>query len=289
MKKVLIIGAGPAGISASLYLARSGIAEVTVAHSGSSALMKADRIENYFGFAEPVSGAELLENSIRNAGRLGVSFTENEIVGLSITPDLRFEAEFKSGSQVYDSVLIATGTARKTPPIKGLKKFEGKGVSYCAVCDAFFFRGRAVAVIGDGEYAAHEASVLSNTASEVTILTNGKPFTGSAPDGIKVIETAISEIRGEGRVSGVEFSDGSTKACEGVFIAVGTAGSTDLARKTGAAVDGNKIITDENMMTTVPGLFAAGDCTGGILQVSTAVGEGAKAGLAMIKHIKNQS
>lgn len=288
MKKTLIIGAGPAGISASLYLARSGVTEVRVIHNGTSALLKADRIENYFGFAEPVSGKELLENGIRGAERLGVHFGEREIVGLSVTADMRFEALYKDGSEVFDSVLLATGAARKTPKINGLSAFEGKGVSYCAVCDAFFFRNRAVAVIGDGDYAIHEASVLANTAASVTILTNGKKLSSPPPQGVSVKETPISAIYGEGRVSGVRFEDGSQTACEGVFVALGTAGSTELARKVGAAAEGSRIVTDEDMMTTVPGLFAAGDCTGGVLQISTAVGEGARAGLGMIKFLKQR-
>ncbi len=289
MKKVLIIGAGPAGISASHYLARSNSCEVTVVTNGQSALARADMIENYFGFAEPVSGKELLENGRKNAERLGTGFIDGELIELQLTAEMKFSAVFTGGKQeIYDAALIATGASRKTPDIPGLKSFEGKGVNYCAVCDAFFYRGKPTAVIGSGEYAVHEAETLSNTSTSVTILTNGEKLTAQLPDNISCITDKIKEISGDGRVERVTFENGSTLEISGVFIAVGTAGSTDLARKLGAVIEGNRIIVDDSMATNVPGLYAAGDCTGGLLQVSKAVCDGAVAGLSMIKFIKNK-
>ena len=285
LKNILIIGAGPAGISASLYLARSGKANVTVSYYAESVLTKAEKIENYFGFAEPVSGRELIDRGIAGAKRLGVNFVQEEIVGLGINPEMKFEASTPKGVQVYDYVIIATGTSRKTLPIKGLREFEGKGVSYCAVCDGFFYRGKPVAVIGNGEYAVHEAEVLKNTSQQVTILTNGSKMSAPLPEGIAVINKKISEISGEKTVGSVCFEDGTAENFSGIFVAAGNAGSVDLARKVGAAVDGNRITIDENMMTTGPGLYAAGDCTGGIMQISTAVGEGATAALAIIRNL----
>lgn len=290
MKKALIIGAGPAGISASLYLARNNNIEVTIITNGTSSLEKADMIENYFGFAEPVSGKTLLQNGRSNAQRLGVIFIDSELIELQITSEMKFSALTADGnSAVYDTVLIATGVSRKTPDIKGLKEYEGKGVSYCAVCDAFFYRNKTTAVIGSGEYAIHEASVLSDTSSTVTILTNGEKLSSEIPDKISCIDKKIKEISGDTKVQKVIFEDDSVLELSGIFIAIGTAGSTAIARKIGAPVDGSKIITDENRATAVPGLYAAGDCTGKILQVSTAVGDGAIAGLSMIKFLKNNS
>ncbi len=287
MKKALIIGAGPAGISASLYLARSGIASVTVVSNGISSLEKAEKIENYFGFAEPVSGAELLENGKAGAKRLGVKIIEAELLELNLTSDLRFEAETTIGKETYDSVLIATGAARKKPDIEGVKEFEGKGVSYCAVCDAFFYRGKSVAVIGDGEYAVHEAVTLSSTSSDVTILTNGNSLKAELPGNIKCIDKKITAVAGNSRVESVLFEDNSRLEASGVFIAVGTAGSTEIARKIGAAADEKKIYVGQSMETNIPGLYAAGDCTGGLLQVSKAVSEGAAAAMSMIRFLKN--
>lgn len=286
IKKALIIGAGPAGISASLYLARSNKADVTVVFSGKSALEKAEKIENYFGFAQPVSGKELLENGIAGAKRLGVKFVEEEIIGLQLSPDFKYETITPHGSETYDTVLIATGANRTTPKIKGIKEFEGRGISYCAVCDSFFYKGKPVAVIGSGEYALHEAMTLINTASSVTILTNGEEMKTAVPDNIPIIKDKILEISGENKVSRVIFENGESLDTAGVFIAIGTAGSTDLARKIGAETDGNKIFVDKNMSTNLPGLYAAGDCTGGLLQVSKAVADGAAAAMSMISFLK---
>lgn len=286
MKKVLIIGSGPAGISASLYLARSNIADVTVISNGKGALAKAEMIENYFGFAEPISGKQLLENGKKGAERLGVKFIEAELISLGFTDDMRYEAEYVGGRDSFDAVLIATGTARKAPSINGIKDFEGKGVSYCAVCDAFFYRGKDVAVIGSGDYALHEASTLLQTASSVTLLTNGQETNIELPKKIKLIKTGIKALHGSDRLSSVEFDDGSSISVSGVFVAVGTAGSTDFARKLGAAVDDGRIIVDESFATNVPGVFAAGDCIGGLMQVSKAVGDGAAAGINMIRYLK---
>lgn len=288
MKKALIIGAGPAGISASLYLARSGTAQVTVVTNGKSSLEKAEKIENYFGFSQPVSGKELLKNGRAGAERLGVSFIEAELLELTITPDMKFEAESTAGKDIYDTVLIAAGSARKAPQIKGLKEFEGKGVSYCAVCDAFFYRGKAVAVIGSGEYAVHEAVTLMQTSPSVTLLTNGSALSAELPEGITLIDKKIAEITGDSKVRAVILQDGSKTDAEGIFIATGSAGSAEIARKTGVAADSGTIITDKDMATNIPGIYAAGDCTGGLLQVSKAVADGAIAAMSMIRFLKNQ-
>ena len=173
MKKVIIIGSGPAGISAALYLQRSGKTEVCVIAKGIGALDKADKIENYYGFAEPISGKALHENGITGAKRLGVFFIEEEVVSLAYNDALQPVVYTDRNSYTADAVLLATGSSRQTVPVKGLKEHEGKGVSYCAVCDAFFFRGKDVCVLGSGEYAVHEAQVLQSTARSVTMLTNG--------------------------------------------------------------------------------------------------------------------
>lgn len=287
MKKAVIIGSGPAGISAALYLQRSGRAEVTVISKGTGALAKAESIENYYGFDSPISGKELHEKGVAGAKRLGVRFIEDEVVSLSFDSELHPVAVTAEGEYPADVMLLATGAARKSVSLKGVQELEGRGVSYCAVCDAFFYRRKDVCVIGSGEYALHEAMVLSNTSSSVTILTNGAELAVSVPDNIRVNTNAVASIDGEGTVNGVTFTDGSRLSCSGVFIALGVAGSGELARKIGAALENGKIMVNEEMATTVPGLYAAGDCTGGTLQVFKAVYEGGVAGLAMINYLKN--
>ena len=241
MSNIVIIGSGPAGVSAALYAARAGV-DTTILTKGPGALDRAELIQNYYGFAEPITGAE--------------------------------------------AVILATGASRAAPRIPGLTGLEGHGVSYCATCDAFFYRGKDVAVLGSGEYALHEAQALLPVAKSVTLLANGQPLTAEFPAEVAVRPEKVEAILGEQRVSGVQLAGGETVALDGVFVALGVAGSTALARKLGAEVDGNRIVTDEHMMTTLPGLYAAGDCTGGLLQVAKAVYEGALAGSEAAKALR---
>lgn len=288
MNNVIIVGSGPAGISASLYLARAGI-DVTVVSSGKSSLEKAGKIENYFGFAEPISGKQLLENGRTGAEKLGVKFRDAEIVDLKLTPEMKYEIFTPTDSGIYDCVLLATGSQRKTLDIKGLKEFEGRGVSYCAICDAFFHKGKPTVVIGDGNYAIHEAEILSQTSSCVTILTNGNDFKSEVKENIAVNEKKILEIAGKNKAEYIVFDDNSRISASGIFIALGTAGSTDLAKKIGAVIEENHIFVDKNMASTLPGLYAAGDCTGGLLQISKAVSDGANAAMSIIKYLKSKN
>lgn len=285
MANVVIIGSGPAGVSAALYTARAGI-DTTVLTRGSGALARAEGIENYYGVPGPVSGAELERRGIEGAKAVGVKFVEAEAVGLTFTDKLTVET--LSGDWPADAVILATGASRTAPPIPGLKALEGHGVGYCATCDAFFYRGKDVAVMGSGEYALHEASALLPLAKSVTLLTGCAPLTASFPPEIAVRTEKVEAILGEeaGKVTGVRLAGGEELALDGVFVALGVAGSTALARKMGAEVDGNRIVVDEHMMTTIPGLFAAGDCTGGLLQVAKAVYEGAMAGNEAAKALR---
>jgi len=290
---ILIIGSGPAGISAALYAKRAG-ADVTVISRGSGALAKAERIENYYGLAEPVSGAELEANGIAGAKRLGVKFVEGEVVGLAMNDDFTgLVVQTAKEKLEAGAVILAAGSTRLAPKIPGLKEMEGKGVSYCAICDAFFYRGKVAAVLGEGEYALHEAEILLPHASKVMLFTNGKEPTIAIPDSIEVHKEKVSAVEaatenGTERVSGVMTEDGTFTPVNGLFVALGIAGSVDLARKIGAAVDNNRIVTDAEMATNVPGLYAAGDCNGGLLQVVKAAYEGAVAGLAGAKYVRKR-
>ena len=283
MPNIVIIGSGPAGVSAALYAVRAGV-DTTILTKGPGALDRAEKIENYYGFAQPVSGAELERRSIENAKRLGVNVVTAEAVGLTYTDKLTVETV--GADYPADAVILATGASRATPRIPGLAGLEGHGVSYCATCDAFFYRGKDVAVLGSGEYALHEVQALLPVAKSVTLLANGQPLTAEFPAEVAVRPEKVEAILGEQRVSGVQLAGGETVALDGVFVALGVAGSTALARKLGAEVDGNRIVTDEHMMTTLPGLYAAGDCTGGLLQVAKAVYEGAVAGTEAAKALR---
>lgn len=281
---VLIIGNGPAGISAALYTARAGL-KTTVIGKESSALMKAEKIENYYGFAEPISGKQLLADGIAQVKRIGVNMVPDEVVSIGFNGKLVVKTKKKEYEG--DSVIIATGSSRETPKIKGLDTFEGRGISYCAVCDAFFYKGKDVAVLGCCEYAMHEAMELLPVVNSVNIITNGVKPIDTIPENINVITKEVVAFEGDDTLQSVKFTDGTSLKVSGVFVAVGVAGSSDLARKLGAQTSGSKIVVNENMATNIPGLYAAGDCTGGMLQISKAVYEGARAGTEAIKYIRN--
>ena len=277
---VIIIGSGPAGISASLYAKRRKLS-VLVISKGKGALEKTDKIENYYGFPNGISGDELYENGFNQAKMLGVDMIEDEVVSLIYMEN--FEVDTINSNYKAKSVILATGANRITPNIKGVREFEGKGVSYCAICDAFFYKGKNVAVLGNGNYAIHEMEQLKPVVNSVTILTNGDEIVENRDVDVEVDSRKIREFRGDNKIQEIEFEDGKKQPISGVFVALGTASSNDLARKIGARIENNHIVVNENMETTVPGLFACGDCTGGLLQISKAVYEGAKAGLAVLK------
>lgn len=286
MSDVIIIGNGPAGISASLYLTRAGINTTILAKDG-GALAKTSEIENYYGFPEPITGPYLLENGIAQAKRLGATLLMEEVVGLGY--DDKLTVATTQATHKADAVIIATGASRTKPKVKGLNDYEGKGVSYCAVCDAFFYRGKEVAVLGAGEYALHEAMELLPVASSVTMLANGAEPTVELPPEIKLVRGVVAELAGEGTLQQVILEDGTKLPVSGLFIALGVAGSAALARKLGAMVENNHIVVDDAMATNIPGLYAAGDCTGGLLQIAKAVYEGAKAGTEVVKYLRTQA
>lgn len=285
MYDAVMIGSGPAGLSAALYTSRANLKTLVIGKDR-GALEKADRIENYFGMAEPVSGCELVENTKNQARSLGVELVEDEI--FHITWNGHFILEGKNGTYESLTVLLATGTGRKTLKIQGLKELEGRGVSYCAVCDAFFYRGKEVAVLGNEDYAIHEMSQILPIVKSAVLLTNGQELKTEVPEGVQVIREPLRSVDGTERVEGITFEDGSRIAAEGLFVALGSAGAMELARKAGAFTEGQNIKVNERMETNVPGLYAAGDCIGGLLQISTAVGEGAQAAMSMIPFVRKQ-
>ena len=290
MGNVVIIGSGPAGVSAALY-ARRGGAEVTVLSKGLSlsGLAKAEKIENYYGLSEPVSGAELHARGLEGAKNIGVEFVEDELLSLLFNDTFTgFKVTGKEHVLNADSVILATGAYRQSLNIPGVKEFEGRGISYCATCDAFFYRGKTVAVVGAGVYALHEAQALRPHAAQVIMLTNGAELATEIPPEIRVCTAKIAVIDGDKRVEKVVFADGTALKLDGVFMALGTAGSTAIAKKIGAQLEGNNIKIDAHGATNVPGLFAAGDCTGGLLQIAKAVYQGAEAGLSAVKYLRTK-
>ncbi|MFR4382826.1 MAG: NAD(P)/FAD-dependent oxidoreductase [Phascolarctobacterium sp.] len=281
--QVIIIGGGPAGVSAALYLARAAI-KTLIIENGPGALSRAHKIDNYYGVA--ASGSELYTKGLEQAKALGITVINDEVLNVEYTDS--FTVHLKNTAKILTApvLLLATGTKNITLNLPELVEFEGKGVSYCAVCDGFFFRKKQVAVLGNSAYALHEAEYLKHLATSVTILTNGKDDSIAVAAGFTVRKEVIKAIVGENKLQSIHFAEGPALNVDGLFIAMGTADSTDIARKLGAQLDGRFIKIDTDCATNIPGLFAAGDCTGGLMQIAKAVHEGARAGLAALKFIR---
>ncbi len=284
MEDVLILGSGPAGVSAALYTARAGLRTLIVTRGG-GALVKTGRVGNYYGFAEPISGEDLLKNGEEQAALAGARFVREEAVGAAWDGG-RFTVRTAANEYRAPFLVLATGAARRAPDLPGLARFEGCGVSYCAVCDAFFYRGKPVAVLGGGAYALHEAAELRSAASRVAVLTDGAEPSVPFPEEFEVCTAKIAGLYGDAALRGVRFADGTSLEAAGLFVALGVAGGTDLARKLGAEIRGTAVATDERRRTNVPGLYAAGDCAGGLLQIAKAVCDGAVAGTSVVREFR---
>ena len=194
MENIIIIGAGPAGISAALYAARGNLTPLLL-NNGIGALAKAEKIENYYGLERPLSGEELYERGVAQAKALGIRIIDAQVLGINGFDT--FTVQTTAGNFDTVSVILATGGKRSAPNIPGIREFEGKGVSYCAICDAFFYRNRDVAVIGNSDFALHEAEELRNVTSSVTIYTNGREPEFSREHPIAVNTMKFRQSRGE--------------------------------------------------------------------------------------------
>ena len=283
MKELVILGHGPAGISAALYAVRGG-APVTILAKDDGALAKADLIQNYYGFENGISAKQLIANGIKQAQNLGAKLLQKEVCGIEFGAD-GYDVKTTDGSSLTaGAIVIAVGISRNIPPIGNIAQFEGKGVSYCAICDGFFFRKKKVAVIGSGAYAKSEYGVLKNIIEDVTILTNGEQPAFDSP----VCNTKkIARFEGTDLLERIVFADGSSEQFDGAFIACGSAGAFELAKKLGLETNGNKIAVNENRETNIPGIYAAGDCVAGLQQIAKAVCEGMIAGTQALKYLKS--
>ena len=293
MYDVLIIGAGPAGISAALYAKRANL-NVAVVYKGESQLDKAHKIDNYYGFPNGITGSDLYQAGIEQAKNLGVDVFETEVTHIEMlapSPKSVYGISTSTSDFQTTALIIATGNKKLRPPISGIQEFEGKGVSYCAVCDGFFYRKKSVCVLGNKLYAFEEASHLANMASSVTILTDGKDCSElknlvNSDSKMTIDERKVASIQGDSHVQKVVFEDGSSIDADGFFVALGSAGGADFAKKLGLELEGDSIKVDEKMQTNAPGIFSCGNVTGGLLQVCKAVYEGGVAGLSAVDYVR---
>lgn len=281
---IIIIGAGPAGISSSIYAARSG-RKVLVLDHGKSKLLSAKTIENYYG-AGKISGRQLYEDGISHAKELGIKVLKQEVVSAEKDYEANlFTVKTTKGEYQSSALIIASGGAKPETDDR-LNNFKGKNISSCAVCDGFFYKGKTVGVLGSGAYALSEAETLSPLAKTVYILADGKTKLQNNGN-IKVITSQIADFIGTTKLEKVRLETGEEIKLDGLFLAKGTLSALDLAKKLGLSVKDNHIVINTNCETSLAGVYAAGDITGGLYQVTKAVYEGTIAGLKAALYVKN--
>lgn len=264
----LIIGGGPAGLSAALQCKARGLSALLIGNPGDqNPLGKAQRVDNYLGLPG-LTGRAMVEAFQRHVTQSRAA----EVVTGRVLNAMALEAGFAVtvGSEVYQgrSVILATGISRGRV-FPGEERLLGRGVSYCATCDGMLYRGRDVVVVGLARDAAEEAVFLAKLGCHVTFLAPRRP--DALPDGIPDIKAARLEILGEDRVTGV-VAEGRDIPCQGVFILRDTVAPTALFPA--LATQGGYVKVSRRMETNLPGVFACGDCTGLPLQIAKAVGEG---------------
>lgn len=201
MYDVIIVGAGPAGISASLYTIRGNL-KTLVIYKEKSALEKAKKVDNYYGFKNGINGQDLYKIGIEQAKTLGVEVLKEEVTNIQteiVDTDEKekqqiFKVQTLNNEFKSKAVILATGNKKNKPNIKNLDEYEGKGVSYCAICDGFFYRNRDVAIIGNGDYAISEAIELKNIVKSIKILTNGQSIPEYRGGDIDIIDKKVDEL-----------------------------------------------------------------------------------------------
>ena len=267
---ILVLGSGPAGLAAAVAARGRGKSVLIIGNRWQdSPLARAERVDNYLGLPAS-SGKELLAQFYDHAVKAGADFVTGRAVSMMV-----YSGVFATvGSQVYDgkALILAPGVQRQAK-YPGEETYLGRGVSYCATCDGMLYRGREIAVVGKTADAPHEANYLRELGCRVTYVSD-RPPEGLHSD-IPLVKTVRLEVLGEKKVEALR-ADSVTLPCEGVFILRPSMAPADLLP--GLALEGGYIKTDRNMATNLPGVFAAGDCTGLPLQVSKAVGEGQVAG-----------
>ena len=295
---VIIIGAGPAGLTAGIYVMRRGLRLLALeARFPGGRVVEAPLVENYPGFPEGISGDDLAKKMITQFERFGGKITFEEVTSLSLNDEIKTIIT-RRGKYTAKAVIIAVGAQRRLLLKLGEKKFIGRGVSYCALCDGPLFRGENVAVIGSEDEAFEDALFLTNIASKVFLVS--KEMEPSATSLLikkfeKKENTEILKGYDVVAIEGAQFvsslkvkklTDGEIRELQikAAFIAVGVVPVTEIIKKAGVEADDRGFIkVDRRQKTNLDGVFAAGECTGGGMQISTTVGEGAMAAISAFK------
>jgi thioredoxin reductase (NADPH) len=296
-ERVIILGSGPAGLTAALYTARANLEPLVISGSQLGGQVSITyEVENYPGFPEGSTGPELVESMQKQSERFGARMVVDEVVEVDFRRGSPFRLKTYAEEYEAEAVVVCTGASPKRLGVPGEETMIGKGVSFCATCDGFFFREKEVVVVGGGDSALEEGLFLTRFANRVRVvhrrdaLRAGETLKRRAMANEKmtfVWDTVVEEIVGNGKVEAVRLRNLKTGTAErlatdGVFIYIGHFPNTDLFRGQ-LAMDGHEYLTtDARMMTSVEGVFAAGEVMDPVYrQVATSVGQGAAAGMML--------
>lgn len=305
---LIVVGAGPAGLTAAVYACRAGLKTMVLEKAAPGGqLLETPAIENFPGFPEPISGMELMDRLEKQARRFGAEIVFEEAVGL-VKEGENWAVRASTENFLGRAVVVATGAHPKKLPAKGAEKFVGRGLSYCATCDGFFFRDKTVLMVGAGDAALTEALFLADLCRKVYILVRHPK---EDPKAIRAAATlreramahpriefvwnaVVEEVFGDGKVEGVvlrDLSTGETRdfPVDGVFVKIGYEPATGWVRGVVELTPAGYIRTDSWMRTVVPGVFAAGDVrepSGRVAQAVVAAAEGALAALAAERFLR---
>ena len=299
---IAIIGAGPAGLTAAVYAARAGYHTVILESAvPGGQVISTDTIDNFPGM-QGITGYEMIDKMLDHVKSYGVEIINEPVIGMDIGGDIK-SVITSAGTYKAKTVIIAAGAKRRTLDVDGEADFIGRGVSYCAICDGNFYRKKDVAVVGGGYTAVEDAAYLARICNKVYIIHRRDDFRakGIEVDHLKsldnvelVMNSAVTAVSGEKRLSGITVNNIVTGAdtkinVSGLFIAVGTIPSSEFIPTEINRDSDNYIITDENMMTNIGGVFAAGDVRRSPLkQIITAASDGAIAASKAVVYIEDK-
>lgn len=297
-KKVIIIGSGPAGYTAALYLARAGYTPLVIAGAltPGGQLMNTTEVENYPGFVDGILGPDLMEAMQKQAEKFGAQIILNDVVSVDFKDDLKTVTTDDGETYTANAVIISTGSQVRKLGVPGEQEYSGRGVSYCATCDGFFFRGKPIVVVGGGDSAFEEALFLTRFGSSVTLIHRRDSFRASKimidrarkNEKIKfVLNSVVQSINGSNEdaqsvtVKNVVTGETQNIEASGIFVAIGHLPSTSFLNNSIALnEDGTISVQGASTKTSIPGVFAAGDVVDSVYrQAISAAGMGCRAAL----------